>query len=263
MTLFDTDPLKRTVEISLGELSQAEDRVYRILRPLLRDYELENASDLDIFVLSLSYPQGTFYMLQYEGRALSDSLPMLFPTTYISAREGLRMGAIADHFSMLKRLKKDYLLTDVMRIIEPRLISLELLSESGAPIIHGYVGLKEPVPLNAMGEGMGRAAGLVLAIASNGGGIVIIDEIENGLHYSVMSDVWKAIHKAAVEFDVQIFATTHSFEMIRAANEAFSDSAPDDFRYLRLDRSQSGQIKVVTYDEESLDSSLESNLEVR
>ena len=64
---------------------------------------------------------------------------------------------------------------------------------------------------------------------------IFIDEIENGIHHSVQCKVWQAIGQVARELDIQVFATTHSLEMIRAAYEAFKeDDMLDEFRYHRL-----------------------------
>jgi AAA15 family ATPase/GTPase len=113
-----------------------------------------------------------------------------------------------------------------------------------------------------MGEGIGRLLSIILAIANAKGGTILIDEIENGLHYSVLSNVWKAIADAARRADVQIFATTHSLECIRAAHEAFESSDKYDFRYHRLERIKD-EIRSVTYDQENLAISDEMNLEMR
>ena len=63
--------------------------------------------------------------------------------------------------------------------------------------------------------------------------------------------VWQAIGKLARELDIQVFATTHSYEMIRAAYEAFSeDNKLEDFRYHRLSRSRkTGELRATTYNE--------------
>ena len=62
--------------------------------------------------------------------------------------------------------------------------------------------------------------------------------------------------------NVQVFATTHSWECIKAAHEAFSETEPYDLRLHRLERIN-GEIKAVTYDKKTLDTSVEMNLEVR
>ena len=106
-----------------------------------------------------------------------------------------------------------------LQVIEPKLRSIEDSVANGVPSIWGDIGLSEMVPLNVMGEGMSRLARFVLGIASTSGGMVLVDEIENGLHHSVQADVWKVISNAAKQFDTQVFATTHSFECIETAYE--------------------------------------------
>jgi AAA15 family ATPase/GTPase len=113
-----------------------------------------------------------------------------------------------------------------------------------------------------MGEGVRRLLGIVMAIAGASGGRVLIDEIENGLHYSVMVDVWQAIAHAARQANVQVFATTHSFECIAAAHEAFSQGPSYDFALHRLEEGVDG-IEAVTYDQETMATALELEHEVR
>lgn len=74
--------------------------------------------------------------------------------------------------------------------------------------------------------------------------------------------VWQAIAEAARKLDTQIFATTHSWDCIKAAHEAFSKSPPYDFRYHRLE--QVGEsIEAVTFDQDTLQTMIESDWEVR
>ncbi len=118
------------------------------------------------------------------------------------------------------------------------------------------------IPVPYMGEGIGRLLSILLAIANARGGVALIDEIENGLHYSVQKQVWQAIAHAARQNDVQVFATTHSYECINAAYEAFASSEPYDFALHRLDRID-GEIKVVRYDRDMMKYALEMFHEVR
>ena len=94
------------------------------------------------------------------------------------------------------------------------------------------------------------------------GGVVLIDEVENGLHYSGVKDVWKAIAVAARQMDVQVFATTHSYECIQAAHDAFTASGIYDLRLFRLDR-LNGEIQVAAYDQDVLGYATEMRHEVR
>ena len=159
----------------------------------------------------------------------------------------------------LRRQKQGDLLLKALQVIEPKLQSIEDNSSSGTPIIWGDIGLSELVPLPAMGEGMTQIARLVLAIASVPNGVVLVDEVENGIHHSVLPDVWRAINEAAKQFRTQIFATTHSFECIEAAHQALGS---DGFRLHRLEASDA-ENRCVTYEPDSLDAAIRHNFEVR
>jgi hypothetical protein len=171
-------------------------------------------------------------------------------------------GEDAERFSKLEAVGRQDELLPVLRLLEPRLRRLAVLVTGGLPIIHGDIGIGTLVPLPLMGEGLGRMLSLLLAIASAPDGTVLVDEIENGLHHSVMNGVWEALGAAARRYDVQVFATTHSYECIQAAQDVFASQAPYDFRLHRLERVD-GDIQVITYDEEALGAAVKAELEVR
>lgn len=93
-------------------------------------------------------------------------------------------------------------------------------------------------------------------------GVVLVDEVETGLHHTVLSEAWRAISDAARRYDVQVFATTHSFEFVRAAYRAFEGSEDSPFRLHRLEQTEEG-IRAVGYDEETLAAAMEAEFEVR
>jgi hypothetical protein len=165
-------------------------------------------------------------------------------------------------FSELEAAGRQEKLLSSLRLLEPRLQHLSLLILGGQPGLYGNIGLTRLVPLTFMGEGIKRLLTVLLAIASTAGGVVLIDEIENGLHYSVQQKVWEAIAHAARQADVQVFATTHSWECIQAAHHAFQDSGPYELRYFRLDRIRD-DIVVKSMDERMLTAIEKTDLEVR
>ena len=129
-------------------------------------------------------------------------------------------------------------------------------------MLQGDIGLGRPIPLPIMGEGMVRLASLVLRLAIASNGVVLIDEIENGLHHSIMPKLWSAIGDVAREFNTQLFASTHSLECIKAAHRAFTEGGKYDLRVHRLERTKKG-IKAVTYDQEDLSVAFETSMEIR
>ena len=159
----------------------------------------------------------------------------------------------------LRRQKRGELILEALRVIEPGLRGIEDNSSGGAPMIWVDVGLRELVPLPVMGAGMTHVARIVLHASTVPGGVVLVDEIENGLHHSVLPDVWRAVEKTAEAFDVQVFATTHSFECVEAARAALRGNR---FRLHRLEVVDGGS-HCVTYSEDALDGAIRHHMEVR
>ena len=79
------------------------------------------------------------------------------------------------------------------------------------------------IPLKYMGDGLINVLNILLKIRELKDGILLIDEIENGLHWKTQKVLWKALIEACEEFNVQIIATTHSIDTIKALSEAYEE----------------------------------------
>ncbi len=87
--------------------------------------------------------------------------------------------------------------------------------------------------------------------------ILLIDEIENGIHYSAHYDFWKAMFKLSKELNVQVFATTHSLEMIQQFNKVAKEEG--EAAYFEMFRNQEeGNIKCIKHETEILEYELET-----
>ncbi|MDE0157708.1 MAG: AAA family ATPase [Gammaproteobacteria bacterium] len=184
-----------------------------------------------------------------------------YTATILSPRNGT-MHKDAERLGQLRLQKKGDLVVKALRVIEPRLVSVEVSYAAGIPTIWGDVGLDELVPISVMGDGMIQLARIILAISSTPGGVVLLDEVENGLHHSVLLQTWQVIQKAADQFDTQIFATTHSYECISAAGKVFEESGDDVFLLHRLETTETGT-RCVTYNKETMEAAIQHNMEVR
>ena len=199
--------------------------------------------------------------MHVTGQAVQLATPDMelpFPGRFIFSRGG-NLSEDARLLGRLRQQKQGDVLLEALRVIEPRLQSVEDSSASGTPLIWGDIGLSELIPLPVMGEGMTRIARLILAIASTPGGVVLVDEIENGLHHSVLPKVWKVVDTAARQFNTQIFATTHSFECAETARPFLCSGK---FRLHRLEVSGT-ENRCVTYEPEAIAAALQHNLEIR
>ncbi|MBE9067564.1 AAA family ATPase [Leptolyngbya cf. ectocarpi LEGE 11479] len=198
----------------------------------------------------------------FQGESAELATPPL-SVAFISASGRQSSKVRSEMFGRLELMSSDYALVKSLQLVEPRLKRITTIVVSGFPILYGDIGLPRLVPLSLMGEGLNRLVSILLTLATNREGLVLIDEIENGLHHSVLSKIWQVISDAAHRFNVQVIATTHSYECIQAASDIFLTKDSDsDFRLHRLDRIKE-KFRSVTYDDEALIGAMQGFLEVR
>ncbi len=183
---------------------------------------------------------------------------------YIAARgfEGREAGDLWDSIVLTER-EQDVLAA--LQIIEPDIDRVSII-ESKMPRSSRLAlvkrrSAKEPEPLKSMGDGMQRVFEMALGLANAKSGILLIDEVDNGVHYSVQEQLWSFIFEAASRLSVQVFATTHSWDCIESFQRAASAHAEDGF-LVRLD-TQDGDIRAVTLSEKDLEIVTRESIEVR
>ena len=118
-----------------------------------------------------------------------------------------------------------------------------------------------PVPLKSLGDGATRLFGVTVALASASGGLLLIDEAENGIHHDVQADFWAMILAAARANDVQVVATTHSWDCVTGFAQAAAE-VPDEVALVRLERSDS-EVRAVEYVPDELQVVADQGIEVR
>lgn len=148
----------------------------------------------------------------------------------------------------------------VLQEIEPNLIDIRMGNNEN---IYFDIGADELVPINIMGDGIRRTLSVLSSIYEMEHGVLLIDEIENGLHYSCLKVFWKAILTAAKLFDVQIIATTHSYECIEALMLVETAMCNDECISLYRTEKKHNTVRTVHIDSETLLTSLKENYEVR
>jgi ABC-type branched-subunit amino acid transport system ATPase component len=132
-----------------------------------------------------------------------------------------------------------------------------------AGILMADVGLPDLFPANLLGGGIGKFLAIALAMLDFQDGIVLIDEIENGLHHSAQQKLWEAILNWARKLNVQVFATTHSYECLTAfISSAGASLFEREVKLYRIERKEE-TFRAVEYSKKMLAESLESGWEVR
>ena len=128
-------------------------------------------------------------------------------------------------------------------------------------------GHDRPVPLRSLGDGATRIFGVALALANSHGGFLVIDEAENGIHHSVQRDFWRMVIQTAQENDVQVIATTHSWDCVVGFGQALREKALMDIEdeaghLVHLSRNGNG-IRATEYSREDLQTAIRHGTEVR
>lgn len=113
-----------------------------------------------------------------------------------------------------------------------------------------------------MGDGVWRILALTLAIVCAKGGVLLVDEIDTGLHFSTMSKMWKLIWETARKLDVQVFATTHNSDcwtsLAMIAEE--EENTEDEISIQRIERDKQ---KAIAFTRQEIVIAAERGIEVR
>lgn len=167
---------------------------------------------------------------------------------------------IINDFNRVLMNKQVNRVVKILQQIEP---SLEQLFLGSDDVIYCDIGLQRLIPINVMGDGLIRILSIILSVSDVQGGVLLVDEIENGLYYETQELLWEVVFEAAHEFNVQVFVTTHSIECLRALNHVYARLNPEDeFRLYRVEKKKE-KCYVVSYNQETLDAALEQGWEVR
>jgi ABC-type branched-subunit amino acid transport system ATPase component len=196
------------------------------------------------------------------GIELNNVKPSPKNITYISSVTQINPNEDAIRFGQLDIEGRVQELIEGLQLIEPRLKSLSSISHGNHSLIYGDLGTGKKMPLSFMGEGTAKLLSIMLAIATSRGGIVLIDELENGVHYSVHPKLWPLLITFSKQYDCQLFLTTHSYELIKSLKGAVEDKNNDYLSYVRLDSSQV-PILPKTYQMDMLFSAIERDWEIR
>jgi AAA15 family ATPase/GTPase len=139
-------------------------------------------------------------------------------------------------------------------------ISRGRASDNRIPLVK-IKGIDEPLPLKSMGDGMTRLFHIIVALVNARNGLLLIDEFENGLHWSVQPKVWDIVFQLSERLNVQVFATTHSRDCIEGFDSTWN-KYPELGTFFRLD-AKDNFIKATEYTSETLTDAIDMDVEVR
>ncbi len=159
--------------------------------------------------------------------------------------------------------KQEKEIVKILSTIEPKIQDIAIIDS----VIKVDIGLEKLIPINMLGDGIRRLMAIVVAMYDCKDGVILIDEIDNGLHYTAMPNLWTAILEAAKAMNIQVFATTHNKDSLIALEQVLKGSRHIDMQNktvsYTLRRMQNDELKAYKYDFEKFDFAINQDIEMR
>ncbi|MCU0863304.1 MAG: AAA family ATPase [Planctomycetes bacterium] len=195
------------------------------------------------------------------------SFPAVIPCRTVSAQQRSTGEVIGLFDKAVSRRGGEEHIEALLRLVDPRVRKVRARTPAGeAPFLEVDLGLSERIPLAHTGQGLTRLVAIFSMLLGESPKVCVIDEIENGLHHTLLPQIWAGIAAAAREFDVQVFATTHSRECIEAAHEVFAGRSSYDFSVIQLFRSDNDRdlpVQGRVLDQRLVSAAMSGSVELR
>jgi predicted ATPase len=158
---------------------------------------------------------------------------------FVSPHGGERTAALGAMWDKIALSDREKDVVEALRIIDPGISAVSMVGGEGPRQTRIAIvrsdNISRPVRLRSYGDGLNRLFGIVLCLVNAKGGLLLIDEFENGLHHTVQLDVWRTVFALARKLEIQVFATSHSWDSIEAFQKAAAE-APEEGVLVRLSR---------------------------
>ena len=202
-----------------------------------------------------------------RGRILRAELTEEFqvPCVFVSPYGGEGTSNLGPLWDKIALTDRETDVVDALNIIAPDIKAISMVGGEGfrqlrTAIVRSAT-FQRPVPLRSYGDGLNRLFGIVLSLVNAKGGFLLIDEFENGMHHTVQLDVWRGIFRLSKLLNVQVFATSHSWDAVESFQSAAAE-VPEEGLLIRLSRKAESDISTP-FRENELAVATREHIEVR
>ena len=206
-----------------------------------------------------------FYsQLEFDSKD-TKNVNRILPNNYTESLKCVYLSPKFDFNTSIQGLKKiqenkdEHFVIDGLKLIEPRVKDF-IFTDNDVLV---DIGLEKRIPVNMMGDGARKIVSLLTTMYDCKDGMLLIDEISNGFHYSVMRDLWKVLIDAAIKNNTQLFVTTHDIDSIKGLRDSALNEKEDLIATFKLLKTNDDELKAYHYSLESLDYSINQEIEVR
>jgi hypothetical protein len=200
------------------------------------------------------------------GEAYARVEPRAVPFVFVNPYCGSRTAEYEAQWDRIALSDLEKEVVRALKILDPGITGVSMVGagDGANQVRHAIVrsnAFSHPVPLRSFGDGMNRVFAIVLSLVSSKNGYLFIDEFENGMHHTLQLDVWRIIFRLSATLNVQVFATSHSWDTVEAFQKAAAEE-PSAGLLVRL--SKKGESLIATpFREDELAIATREHIEVR
>lgn len=171
---------------------------------------------------------------------------------------GLTNNEIINYYSAIQKRDEEPFLNSILNQFDERVESFKIIDEKPQCKIDD-----EYLEITEFGDGVRHLVSIVTSLYECENGYLFIDEIDNGIHYTQLDEIWKIILEVSKTLNVQVFATTHSKECIESYARVAKKLEDKEICYIKMSRLKDGSIKAGVRDFDMLQDSIDDAHEVR
>ena len=237
-----------------GQIPTSETKTF--LNTLKMNFEVEEQEDQHSYESSITVNQEGYVTGKKVAEGYLEKNSVAFLSADLSAGNPAK-----DLVELAKRKRKD-VVADYLRNFDQRISAVEILNNVAYV---GMEGIDQLLAINMMGDGMRRFLNIVSAAANPTNNIILIDEIDNGLHYSAYKKLWEAIFTLATSTNKQVFVTTHSRETLYRLNEMLEEHPEfhSDFRLYTIEKTKFKGYQAYKLTHNGLREACQNDVELR
>ena len=245
---------KAQVDLPQGHIPTSETKTFFNTLKLL--FEVEVNQKKSSYESSVTFNQ----MNQVTGKKIAEGYLEKNTVAFLPA--DIALGVPTNYLVELAKRKKKEVITKYLSNFDSHITTWEILNNVA---YIGLDGIDQLMMVNMMGDGMRRYLNIVAASANPMNNIILIDEIDNGLHYSAYKKLWEAIFALAISTNKQVFVTTHSKETLYRLNEMLEEHSEyqDALRLYTIENTKQKGHQAYKYTYEGLAEACNNDIEIR
>lgn len=152
-------------------------------------------------------------------------------------------------------------LLEILKLFDSNIVDIEIINDK---VYVQLLNIKDLIPISFVGDGLQRFIGICAAVLNPNSEVVLIDEIDNGLHYTILKQLWKSLIELSIRNNTQLFITTHNEESLRHLAMALEEDKDGiDLSVFSIQMTKKAGLKAYRYTDQALQGAIEKEIEIR